>query len=194
MWSTVPFFTWMTLSAIGAMAVLNGFTGDIVQRTGGLIAEQQLGIFGKGSGNGHPLLFPAGELRREVSQPVAQPHMAQHLLRVQRILADLGGKLHILQGSEVLHQVVELKDEADIIPAIGGQLPAVVLTHQRPIYGDGALIAGVHTTEHIEHRRLAGTGRPDDDNELPLLDVKGDVVSGGDGHLPHLIPLDYTVQ
>lgn len=37
------------------------FAGLVVQGTGGLVAQQELGVFGQGPGNGHPLLLAAGQ-------------------------------------------------------------------------------------------------------------------------------------
>ena len=45
---------------------LDVYKRQVVQRTGGLVAEQQLWVFGQCAGNGHPLLLAAGKLRREV--------------------------------------------------------------------------------------------------------------------------------
>ena len=119
--------------------------------------------------------------------------MAQHLLRIQGIPADLGGQLHILQGGEVLHQVVELEHEADVIPAVGGQLPAGVAADQLAVHGDGALVAGVHASQDVQHRGFACAGGAYDDDELPLVHVKGDMVRRGDGDLAHLVPLDHLL-
>ena len=41
------------------------------------------------SGAGKTLLLSSGELGREISQPLPQAYGAQHLLRVQGMLADL---------------------------------------------------------------------------------------------------------
>ena len=96
--------------------------GIVVQGAGWLVAQQQLGILGQGPGDGHPLLLTAGELCREVAHPVRQPHGAQHLRRVQGVPADLSGQLHVLQGRQVRDQVVKLKDKADVVAAVGGEL------------------------------------------------------------------------
>ena len=118
--------------------------GLVIQCTGGLVAEQKLGIFGQCAGNGHPLLLAAGKLRREVVQPLAQPHAAQGLGGVQRVAADLAGQLHIFQRRQVLHQVVELEHKAHIVPAVSGQLPLGKVAHVLPVQPDMALVAGVH--------------------------------------------------
>ena len=45
--------------------------GFVVQRTGGLIAEQELGVLGQRPGNGNALLLAARKLGREVVEPLA---------------------------------------------------------------------------------------------------------------------------
>ena len=96
-----------------------------IQPFGGLVQEQNFRIQQQHLGQGGPLLLPTGELGREVLGPVCQPHIPQHLARVQWIPANLAGQLHILQGSKILHQIIELKHKAYIIPSVGLQLPLV---------------------------------------------------------------------
>ena len=57
----------------------NGVGGVGVKRAGGLVAQQDLGIGGKGAGDGHALLLPAGELRRVAFRFVRQADESQQL-------------------------------------------------------------------------------------------------------------------
>lgn len=59
--------------------------GLVVQRTGGLIAEQELWVLGQRPGNGNALLLAARKLGREVVEPLAQTHAFQRGGGVQRI-------------------------------------------------------------------------------------------------------------
>jgi hypothetical protein len=47
----------------------NDDPGGDVQRAGGLVAEQDVGAFGDGPGDGDSLLFAAGELRLDEQRP-----------------------------------------------------------------------------------------------------------------------------
>ena len=163
------------------------FAGAVVQRTGGLVAEQQLGVFGQCAGNGHPLLLAAGKLRRKVVQPLAQPHAAQGLGGVQRVAADLTGKLHVFQRGQVLHQVVELEHKAHIIPAVGGQLPGGKAAHVAAVQPDVALVAAVHAAQNVQQCGLARTGGPHDDTELALVHIEIQVVGSSDLHTAGLV-------
>ena len=101
-------------------------------------------------GDGDPLLLAAGELGGEVVQPLPQPHGAQHLGGVHGILADLGGQLHVLQGRQVGHQVVKLKNKANIVAAVGGQTLGVIGGDLLHAQKDPALGEGVHAAENVE--------------------------------------------
>ena len=111
--------------------------------------------------------------------------MDQHVPGVQGIAADLGGQLHVLQGGQVLHQVVELEHEADVVAAVGGELLGVVIADPGAVHGDGAPRAGVHAPQHVEHRGLARPGGTHDDGELPLVHGEIHPVHRLDRHLAH---------
>ncbi len=178
------------LLAAGVLQQLeDGLAGDVVQRAGGLVAQQQLGVLGQGPGDGHPLLLAAGQLGGEVPQPVAQAHVLQHVPGIQGMVADLGGQLHVLQGGEVLHQVVELEHEADVVPPVAGELPGVEVADPHAVHGDDAAGTAVHAAQHVQHGGLARAGGAHDDGELALFDDKIHPVGGVDGHLAHFIGL-----
>ena len=153
---------WITWSAMGAMAWLWVMTMTVipwlrqvqdapsrlvVQRAGGLIAQKELWVFGKGPGNGDALLLAAGELGREVVHPVCQAHLGQHRGGIQRMAADLGSQLHILFGGQVLHQVVELEHKADVIAAVARQLAGGELGHVHAVHQNGSFVAGIHAAQ-----------------------------------------------
>ena len=120
--------------------------------------------------------------------------MAQHLLRVQGVPADLGGQLYIFQGRQILHQVVELEHEADVISAVCGELSGPIAADLLAVHPDSPAVTGVHPPQDVQHRGLARTGGPHDDGELSFLNLKGDVVHCGDGDLPHLIPFPHMLK
>ena len=51
--------------------------GALVQVPGRLVGQQHLGLLDQGPGDGHPLLLAAGQLRRQVPQPLPQPEVLQ---------------------------------------------------------------------------------------------------------------------
>ena len=90
----------------------------IVERACGLVAEKELGVFGKGACDGDALLLAAGKLRGKVAQAICQAHLLEHLRGVEGVRADLRGELHVFKGREVGDEVVELKDKAHVRAAI----------------------------------------------------------------------------
>ena len=168
--------------------------GLVVQRAGGFIAEQDLRVFGQRAGNRNTLLLTARKLRREVVLSVRQSHLVQHGVGVQRVAADLSGQLDIFPRGQVLHQIVELKDKAHIIPAVGRQPLFIKAADLFAVQQDRALIAGVHAAQHIQHGGLACARGAEDDAELALFDLKADMVGRGDPRFTHLIIFTHIVK
>ena len=166
----------------------------VVQRAGGLVAQEELRILRQGPGDGHPLLLSAGELGGEVGQPVLQAHGAQHLRRVQGLPADLGRQLHVLQGGEVGDQVVELEDKADVVAAVGGQLPGAVGGDLLLPQKDPPLAEGVHAPQDVQQRGLPRAAGPHDNAQLPFFHGEGGVPQGLYLHLSHVVDLFHPVK
>ena len=122
------------------------------------------------------MLFAAGKLCREVVFAVRQAHLIQHGVGIQRVAADLGGQLHIFPRGQVLHEVIKLEHEAHIIAAVSGQPLFIKAADLLAVQQDGALVAGIHASQHIQHGGFARTGRAEDYAELPLLDLKAHVI------------------
>ena len=95
----------------------------IVQCAGGLVAEEQLGVFRKRPGDRHALLFAARELRGEILRPLGQAHLPQHLPGRKRIPAQTGGKLHVfdcstftVNGEHLTSYKADVDDMGDYVP------------------------------------------------------------------------------
>ena len=63
--------------------------GLVIERTGRLIAQQQLRLFGNRAGDGYTLLFAAGQLCREIPHALPQSDLVQGFRRVEMIGANL---------------------------------------------------------------------------------------------------------
>ena len=101
--------------------VKHDHAGGDIERPGGLVAEEDVGPLCDRSRDCDPLLLTPGELRREVIEPMARPTSAERLFRRHRLLDDLGDQRHVLAGRQAGNQVVELKDETDVRPAVVGE-------------------------------------------------------------------------
>ena len=93
-----------------------------------------------------------------------------------------------------MNQVVELKNKADVVAPVGGQLAGVAFADLLAVHQDGALVAGIHAAQNIQHRGFARARGTHDDDKLPFFNVKGDVIHRRDGDLTHFIPLDHVLQ
>ena len=123
----------------------NRFARLIVQSSGGLIAEQELGIFGKCPCNRHSLLFSPGQLGWEIAGTVSQAHLLQNRFRIQWLPADLSRQFHIFQRRQVGHQIVELKNEAHIVSSVNGQAFGIQGRYFPFIHENSAGCQSVHT-------------------------------------------------
>ena len=104
----------------------------------------------------------------------------------QTIIFDLvGGKLHILLGGEVLNKIVELENEAYIVPAVGYKLLVVIFRHIVSVNDYVPLGDGVHSAEHIQNGGFSRAGGTDDYHKLALFYVEADMVGGGDSNFAH---------
>ena len=110
------------------------------------------------------------------------------------MLADLGRQLHVLQSGEVGNQVIELEHEADIVTAVGGQLPGGIgrdlLVSQKDLSGG----EGIHASQNIQQGGLARAAGTHDDTQFSLIDREVGILEGVDIHLPHVVGLAHMLK
>jgi hypothetical protein len=148
--------------------------GGAVERAGGLVAEQHVGLLGHSAGDGDTLLLAAGQLAGEMAAPRAQPHQRQRLVRGHRVAGDLGHQLDVLLGGERGHEVVELEDEAEMVAPIAGELP-VGHRGQLAVAEPCPPRAGpVEPAEDVEKRRLAAARGPEQHHDLARRQLQVD--------------------
>jgi hypothetical protein len=101
--------------------------GAFVEIAGGLVREQNSRSFDQGPGDRHALLLAAGQLRRQMPGPVAQPQLGQRLpgtfpaRRGVDTERDQRG-LDVFLGGQGGDEVEGLEDEADRGRAYLGEL------------------------------------------------------------------------
>ena len=150
-----------------------------VQGGGGLVEQHRLGVHGERAGDGDALLLAAGELRGDLMRLGRDAHALEQL---HRALLRLGlgqaqhldrADRHVLQDAHVREQIEALEHHAEL-GAHGGELAA--LLRQRDALDEHlAGVDGLEAVDRAAHRGLAGTGRPDDDEDLAAGDGKVDV-------------------
>ena len=126
----------------------HGLRRKRVQRTGGLITQQHLGLCGQRAGDGHALLLPAGKLGRVRARAVLQADNGQKLRHPglhRRLVVSLlqpEGEGNVF-GHGLLHQQIVALEHHAHAPARRAQLRAGkgsdVLPGEHDLPGGGAL-------------------------------------------------------
>ena len=139
--------------------------GVAVEIAGRLVGEEDARRVGERARDGDALLLAAGELRREVIEPVAEPDAREQLARARAgaaVAAQLERHLHVLERGERRDQLKALEDESNFLAA---QPRALVLVHRGEVGVVEQHLAArrrVESGEQAEERRLAAARRPDD--------------------------------
>ena len=113
--------------------------------------------------------------------------MGQGLAGVQRVLADFRGQLHVFQGGQVLHQIIELEYKAHVVPSVAGKLLLIIIADPASIQQNSAFVAGIHAAEHVQHGSFSSAAGTHDHTEFPLVNFKGNLISGLDRDLAHAV-------
>jgi acyl-CoA thioesterase-1 len=165
-------------------------TGVAVQIPGRLVGEENARSVGEGAGDRHPLLFAAGELRREVVETVAEPDALEDVARAfhYMVLApQLERHLHVLDRGECRDQLKALEDETDLFAAHAGPR---ILVHRRDVDSvevNRTVRRCIKTGEETEESSFAAAGGTHDRDELALLDRERDVAQDYEPVIPALI-------
>ena len=113
----------------------------------------------------------------------AQRHhqLLEHLLVGGLLLmAHKGGDEDILQGGELGDEVVALEDHTDEAAAEASQLVGAHGGDVLPADGDVTRLGTVHARQQVEEGGLTRARCAHDGDELPLVDLHGGAVDGGD--------------
>ena len=175
-------------AALDAADLLPGLQAEPGVQVGkGLVQQQHPGHFHQGAGDGHPLLLAAGHLAGlaihqllDLYKPCCLLHPLFHLLLGQLVLP-----LEVLQGEE------------DVLPHGHVRIKSVVLEHQADaavlrrqvghvLVTEEDLAAGglFQAADQVQRGALAAAGGAQQADQLPIGDLKGEVVDGG--HIGHL--------
>ncbi len=149
-----------------------------------LVEEHELRACDEPAGERDPLLLPAGELRRMAVEERARVDERRDLLDPLRRLRALDPAraqrvADVLPHGHVRPERVGLEDHPDValvrrhVDARGGVEHGAVAERDRP--GVGRLEA----CDAAQRRRLAAAARPEEDEELALLDLEVEVVDRG---------------
>src|SRR6266404_914979 len=186
-------------AAVDAVEKLHDPDGGVgVEVAGRLVADEKRRVVDERARDRDALLLAAGKLVRRGAHLVREPHHREHLghfLADRRIALalHLQGIGNVLGGGAVGEQLEVLEHAADV-PAQHRDLR--VLEPGEVAAADHDLpFARVELLEEQAHERgLARARGADDEDELALVDVKGDVTEGDDVglvDLRHLLEDDH---
>ena len=152
-----------------------------IQRSGGLVGQQE-GLSGHhGPGAGRPLLLAAGYLIGEFLQHIHDlqpgrhlPHPALHRLRVGVVQAE--GQADVFLQCQGIQQIKVLEHKAQPLPAEPGQLPGREGGDALPVQQDVPGADGVDGGDAVEQGGLPAARRPHDGNKFPVIHFKADPV------------------
>ena len=153
-----------------------------VEVTGRLVGQHQRRGERQRAGDGHALLLPAGELARQVVEPIAETDGAQQFprrLAPRRRHGSLGDHprhQHVLRRRECRQQMVKLEDEPDAACPQRGQ--GAFRQRRRLASAEHVRSAArrLEQADQVEQRRLARTRRSDQRGELAAGDRQVDAV------------------
>ena len=154
---------------------MNFLLGGAVQVAGRLVGQQHGGPVHQRTGDCHPLLLAARELRWLVGEPFGQSHHGEQLPgRLTGFLfapTRYQGRYHyILLGSEFRKQVVGLEDETQLPAAKGRELFLRHSQHRRPVYFQTARVRSHQGAQYLQQ---CGFTRPGSTHDGYYLALRG---------------------
>ena len=160
-----------------------------VERARRFVAQEHVRSFRDRAGDGHALLFAAGELRRKVIETIAEADERECLFGAHRVGRDVGHERNVLPSGEARDEIVELEDEPDVL--------AAVLREGAIVRGDEVVIAKpdhaargrVEAAENVQQRRFAAARRTENDDELALEEVEVHALEGEHVYFSHVVCL-----
>ena len=163
-----------------------GFT---VQRTGGLVRQQDFRIVHQRPGNRHPLHLSAAQLVGLLADLVRQPDLLQGFQRPAPPLfpadpAQGQRQLYVGQYRLVRNQVVALEHKSDRVVPVG--IPVAFLKLLRALSADDQVAVGVlvQPADNIQQGGLSAAGRTQDRGKFAFSEFQVDSAQGMHLHFP----------
>ncbi len=152
----------------------------------GSSASSRLGLLTRARGQGHTLLFAAGELAGGAVLLAGQAQLVEQFGAVGAGLpggpaGQQRGEFDVVGDGEVGDQVEELEDDADVVPAQLRPAGLAVGVDLAAVDPEGAAVGAVEAAEEVQEGGLAGSGGAGDRDELAACDRQVDAAYGVDG-------------
>ena len=154
-----------------------------IERAGGLVCQQDLGVVDKRAGDGDALHLTAGKLAGALVDVVAEADLLQRLdgTLLALLRGDAGkrqGELDVGEYALMGDEVVALEHEADAVVAVGVPIAVFVLVGGHAVDDHVARVVMIEAADDVEQRGLARAGRTEDGYELVVAEGDGNVVEG----------------
>ncbi len=156
-----------------------------VEAAGGLVGDEQRGLVHHGARQGGALGLAAGDLGREMRQPVGDADaLGQHAGFFKRRLFRLPRQQQrhgdVFQQGERGQEIEELEDEADAVAPQAGKGVVGERGHIPPVQPQRAGIRAVHDAAELEQGGFPAARRPRDGDEIPRRHLQGHASQRGD--------------
>ena len=110
------------------------------------------------------------------------------------VLTHLNGQFHVLHCRQILYQIIELEDKANIIPAIPDEVFALQLVDGNSVNKKLSARSRIHASQNIQAGSLARPGWSQYADKFSLLDGKRRVCQGMNLHFSHPVILADLLQ
>ena len=163
-----------------------------VQVSGRFVRKEQGRSGGHGAGDGDALLLSAGKLVRKVFSAGGKIHTGKCFgdtftpLPQAKALID-HGKLYVLLRTEGGDEVEILEHEPNFPVAHMRQFAGRIPFDRQTIQKIGPFIRKIKASDDVHHRGFSASGRTDDADEFPALDVQIYVIQRTKRFLTHMI-------
>ena len=101
---------------------------------------------------------------------------AQQVVNVERVFGQVCRDLDVFLDGKVGHQVVELKDKAQLTAAILAQIGRFEHREVAAVHHDGATVGILQAADQVEKGRLARARGPQHDADLAAVDGRVDAI------------------
>ena len=168
----------------------DGFAGGGIEIAGGLIGEKNFGTIHEGASDSDALLFAAGEFCGAMAKAMGEADALEGF-------ADAGGAIGAIDFGEAKREfdifleghsrekVEGLKDHADGVAAVAGELERVERGDVLAVSEDGTGSGAVEAGDEIEQRGFAGAGGTEESEKFVVGYGEGEFVDGADGGFAH---------
>lgn len=107
---------------------------------------------------------------------LVEAQRTQQVVDIERVFGQVRRDLNVFLDGEVGHQVVELKDKAQLAAAVLTQVGGLEHREVAAVHHDGAGVGILQAADQVEKGRLTRARGPQHDADLAAIDGRVDAV------------------